>query len=372
MSCARVAAIDGSSRTPASAASPSAATEVSALDLTLRALRPLLADPEVTELCINRPREVFIETRAGWRREDLPLADFDWCRRLAKLIANVTRQRIDESAPLLSASLPSGERVQIVLPPATTLGCVAITVRRPAEAVWSVEELAGRGVFTKLSRGGPADETEAELVRLHARREHAAFLRLAVRSRKNIVVSGATGSGKTTWTKALIQEIPADERLITIEDARELVLDRHPNHVRLYYSKDNQGLARVTPKQLLECCLRMRPDRILLAELRAEEAFDYLRNVNSGHPGSITSVHATSAELAFEQLVLLVKQSAAGRALARRDIRALLHLLIDIVIQCALEQHQRVVREIWFDPTVKRRQVSPTPRTKTTRGDASC
>ena len=147
-------------------------------------------------------------------------------------------------------------------------------------------------------------------------------MRLAVRARKNILVSGATGSGKTTWTKALIREIPGDERLVTIEDARELVLDGHPNHVRLFYSKDDQGLARVTPKQLLECCLRMKPDRILLAELRAEEAFDYLRNVNSGHPGSITSVHATSAELAFEQLVLLVKQSAAAADSRARTSRA--------------------------------------------------
>ena len=105
----------------------------------------------------------------------------------------------------------------------------------------------------------------------------------AVLSRKNILVSGPTGSGKTTWTKALIREIPQDERLIAIEDARELVLDMHPNHVRLFYSKDDQGLARVTPKQLLESCLSMKPDRILLAELRSEEAFDYLRNVNSGH-----------------------------------------------------------------------------------------
>src|ERR1700727_3736135 len=149
-------------------------------------------------------------------------------------------------------------------------------------------------------------------------------MRLAGGSRKNIVVSGPTGSGKTTWTKALIREIPSDERLVTIEDAKELVLDRHPNHVRLYYSKDDQGLSRVTPKQLLESFLRMKPDRILLAELRAEEAFDYLRNVNSGHPGSITSIHAGSCELAFEQLVLLVKQSAAGRELARRHLQKFL------------------------------------------------
>jgi len=109
--------------------------------------------------------------------------------------------------------------------------------------------------------------------------------------------------------------------LITIEDAKELVLDQHPNHVRLFYSKDDQGQAKVSPRQLLESCLRMKPDRILLAELRADEAFDYLRNVNSGHPGSITSVHAASAELAFEQLVLLVKQSRAGRSSRVRTSR---------------------------------------------------
>jgi type IV secretion system protein VirB11 len=334
----------------------------SALDLTLEALRPLLADPEVTELCINRPREVFIETRSGWRRAAAPFADFDWCQRLAKLIANATRQRVDESAPLLSGSLPSGERVQVVLPPATTLGCVAITIRRPSCEVWSLGELGRRGALETVRPGKPPDDAEAELRQLHAACDYLAFLRLAVRSRRNILISGPTGSGKTTWTKALIQEIPADERLVTIEDARELVLERHPNHVRLYYSKDDQGLARVTPKQLLECCLRMRPDRILLAELRAEEAFDYLRNVNSGHPGSITSVHAASAELAFEQLVLLVKQSPGGRTLARRDIKRLLYLLVDVVIQCGLEQHQRVIREIWYQPERKHERAHRPPR----------
>jgi type IV secretion system protein VirB11 len=336
-------------------AAAATANEYSALDLTLRALRPLLAVPDVTELCINRPREAFVETRAGWRREQLPFADFEWCWRVARLIANVTCQRVDEASPLLSASLPSGERVQIILPPATTRGCVAIAIRRPAGFAWSITELARGGALAPVLEGEESDPAEAELVRLHSERNYESFLRLAVITRKNIVVSGATGSGKTTWIKALVREIPREERLITIEDARELVLDEHPNHVQMFYSKDDQGLARVTPKQLLECSLRMRPDRILLAELRAGEAFDYLRNVNSGHPGSITSVHATSAQLAFEQLILLVKQSAGGRGLARRDIRSLLHMLVDVVIQCGLEGHQRVIREIWFDPSCKRR-----------------
>jgi type IV secretion system protein VirB11 len=329
---------------------------LSALELNLRELRPILNDPEVTELCINRPKEAFVETRRGWERRVLPFADFDWCRRLAKLIANSTRQRVDEATPLLSAALPTGERAQIVLPPATTQGTVAITLRRPSDTVWSIEELARRGIFRTTRRSSASlDETEQELLKLLSAQEYEAFMRLAVGSRKNILVSGPTGSGKTTWTKALVREIPSTERLVTIEDAQELVLDTHPNHVRLFYSKDDQGLSRVTPKQLLESCLRMKPDRILLAELRAEEAFDYLRNVNSGHPGSITSVHAGSCELAFEQLVLLVKQSPGGRELARRDIKSLLYLLVDVVIQFGVDRHERFIKEIWYEPERRRR-----------------
>ena len=332
----------------------------SALDLNLRALRPLLTRSDVTELCINQPGVAFLETRDGWQRESIPFADFDWCRRLAKLVANSTRQRVDEESPLLSAALPSGERIQIVLPPATSAGCVAISIRRPSDQVWSIDELSASGIFRATRRASETlDYTERQLSRLLQEEKYEAFMRLAVVARKNILVSGPTGSGKTTWTKALIREIPSEERLITIEDAQELVLDRHPNHVRLFYSKDDQGLARVTPKQLLESCLRMKPDRILLAELRAEEAFDYLRNVNSGHPGSITSVHAASAELAFEQLVLLVKQSRGGQELPRADIKQLLYLLVDVVIQFGVERHRRFIKEIWFEPGRKRRSLSP-------------
>jgi type IV secretion system protein VirB11 len=117
----------------------------------------------------------------------------------------------------------------------------------------------------------------------------------------------------------------------------------------------------------------MKPDRILLAELRAEEAFDYLRNVNSGHPGSITSVHAASADLAFEQLVLLVKQNPGGRDLARSDIKSLLYLLIDVVIQFGVESHERFIKEIWYDPERKRRAVSGTAHPGAAeRGSSSC
>ena len=356
-------AVEGLDEETASAAfvRPPAVVESSALDLTLRALRPILTDRAVTEICINRPGEAYVEVREGWRCVPLEFATFDWCQSLARLVANSTRQRIDVESPLLSAALPGGERIQIVLPPATTPGTVAITIRRPADEIWTLQELEARGIFrtTRRASDGP-DQTETELTQRLDASDYRGFLNLAVARRRNILVSGPTGSGKTTFTKALIREIPPEERLITIEDAKELVLDGHDNHVRLFYSKDDQGLARVTPKQLLESCLRMKPDRILLAELRGEEAFDYLRNVNSGHPGSITSIHAASAELAFEQLVLLVKQSRAGQELAREEIKNLLYLLIDVVVQFGVEHRQRCIKEIWYDPARKHRTLAAT------------
>jgi type IV secretion system protein VirB11 len=325
--------------------------ERSALALTLRDLEPLLAAEGVTELCINRPGEGFVESSRGWQQVPLAFASYEWCLRLCKLVANATAQRIDEQSPLLSAALPGGERIQLAMPPATPAHTVSITIRKPAPQNWSLTELAQMGIFARTQHSGrSADPCREQLLALLEQSDYVGFMRMAVVTRQNILVSGPTGSGKTTWTKALIREIPAHERLISIEDAQELVLDRHPNHVRLFYSKGGQGRSTVTPKQLLEACLRMKPDRILLAELRAEEAFDYLRNANSGHPGSITSVHAASADLAFEQLVLLVKQNAAGREMSRADIRQLLGTLVDIVIQFGVEGHRRYIKEIWYGP----------------------
>jgi type IV secretion system protein VirB11 len=204
------------------------------------------------------------------------------------------------------------------------------------------------------------DELTADENRLLTLKDAGAwrdFLQLAVSTRRNIIISGATGSGKTTLSKALIAAIPTHERLITIEDTAELVIP-HQNYVRLLYAKDGQGLAKIGPRELLESCLRMRPDRILLQELRDGTAFFYLRNVNSGHPGSITTVHADSARLAFEQLTLLVKESAEGRDLHRDDIRSLLLLLVDVVIQMQKRDGRYRISEISYDPVRKRDHLS--------------
>lgn len=324
----------------------------SSLDQYLAVLRPLLDRPGVTELCFNRPGEVFIEDGGGWTRLALPVAGFAWALSFVKLIAASTQQRIDPELPLLTASLPSGERVQAVIPPATLAGQVVVAIRKPSAVEWGLAELAARGVFARVqTSGGLSGEKDGEgtLADELARGQVAAFLQRAVRARLNILVSGATGSGKTTLTRALIAEIDPAERLISIEDAAELSLSNHANSVRLFYSKDGQGASRVTPKQLLAASLRLRPDRILLAELRGEEAYDFLRNVNSGHPGSITSVHASSATLAFEQLTLLVKESPAGREMGREDIRALLRQTVDVVVQCGRDSAgRRGVEEVWY------------------------
>lgn len=314
-----------------------------------RPLALLLADPSVTEVCLQRPGEALIERADGWVCESVPWATTAWARHFARLVATASEQRIGAATPLLSAALPSGERVQVVLPPATWADCVVITIRRPSTRAWSLDELSCGGLFAAC-RGAMSAATAGResLERSYAAADWQSFLAVAVRRRLNIVVSGATGSGKTTLTKALIGEIPQDERLISIEDAAELRFERHRNVVRLFYSKDDQSVARVTPKQLLEASLRLRPDRILLAELRGEEAYYFLRNVSSGHPGSITSVHAGSAALAFEQLALLVKESGPGRDMAFNDIHRLLRQIVDVVVHCERAAGLRRVAEVWW------------------------
>lgn len=316
----------------------------------LAPLLPLLEPDGVTELVINRPGEAGIEDQSGWTWHALPELDSDWLNTLAVAAASFTHQDVDAQSPICSTILPGGERCQIVIPSVTPSGCPSFTIRKPSTVTMPIDELASAGLFatTRASAKGFTD-VDAELVALRDAGDWPAFFKIAVAARKNILVSGATGSGKTTLAKALIQLIPAGERLLTIEDTRELIVP-HRNVVHMVYSSEGRGLAQVGAKQLLESALRMRPDRILLQELRDGTAFFYLRNVNSGHPGSITTVHAGSAAGAFEQLTLLVKESEGGRDLARDDIRGLLRMLVDIVVQTRRHGGRFEVEEVYFNP----------------------
>lgn len=329
--------------------------DTAVLEHYLTPLRPFLAPGDVTELVVNRPGEVGVESNGRWRWHDAPLLTEAWLRTLAVAAAAFTRQDVSEAHPICSTTLPGDARCQIVLPPAVPTGTVSLTIRKPSERHFGLDDFAATGLFDAVVSGDSraVDAIDADLTALKEAGDWKNFFDLAVSARRNILISGATGSGKTTFAKGLIQSIPEHERLLTIEDTRELVVP-HRNVVHLTYSKEGQGLAQVTAKSLLESALRMRPDRILLQELRDGSAFFFLRNVNSGHPGSITTVHADSAALAFEQLTLLVRESEGGRDLPRDDIRALLHLLIDVVVQMKKVDGRFRLTEVWHEPLRKR------------------
>jgi type IV secretion system protein VirB11 len=318
----------------------------------LEPLRRYLEPADVTELVINRPAEFAVERLGGWEWfEDANLTEAS-LRPLAVAAAAATSQDVTAETPICSTVLPTGERCQIVLPPAAEH--VSLTLRKPSAKTFGMADFAKSGLFDAVSLSSDAlKPEEAALIAKREAGDWMGFFETAVKARKNILISGATGSGKTTFAKGLIQLIPDHERLLTIEDARELIVP-HRNVVHMLYAKDGQGLAHIGAKQLLESALRMRPDRILLQELRDGTAFFYLRNVNSGHPGSITTIHADSAALAFEQLTLLVKESEGGRDLARDDIRSLLHLLVDIVVQMKRVEGRFRITEVWYEPLRKR------------------
>ncbi|PSH70137.1 P-type DNA transfer ATPase VirB11 [Phyllobacterium brassicacearum] len=327
--------------------------DTGALRTFLEPIGAFLKEDGLTELCINRPYEVWCEGRNGWSRHELKdeKLGFSGLMGLARLAASFTKQDINEEWPVLSTTLPDRERCQIVIPPAVPEGTVSVTIRKPSDVKFSLSDFDELGFFKNVAPDtGQISDVDKELVNLRKRGSWLRFFDLAVKTRKNIIISGATGSGKTTFSKSLIECIPSHERIITIEDTLELDVPL-PNHVRLLYSKDGQSLSKAGPKQLLESCLRMRPDRILLQELRDGAAFFYLRNANSGHPGSITTVHAESPMLAFEQLTLLVKESEGGSQIDRADIRALLLMLVDIVVQVKkFPDGRRQVTEVHFDP----------------------
>ncbi len=312
----------------------------------------LFDDSEISEICISEGL-VFAEKDNEWLKIEVKEFDKDKLFNIAHVIASDANQHIDEEHPILSAQLETGERIQVVFPPAAT--AVNITIRKPSNITFSLDDLHRMGVFsdTIATESHSINNNDKLLLNLLKKKRLVEFFIQAILSKKNIIVSGPTGSGKITFMKSLVQYIPLQERIITIEDVQELIIP-HENKVHLLYSKGGQSVANVTPKNLLESCLRMRPDRILLAELRGEEAFYYIRNVNSGHPGSITSIHANSPRMAFDQLMLYIKESEAGRNLDRADIIKLLHLLVDIVVQFDRDATgQRKVTEIYFDPENK-------------------
>ena len=323
----------------------------------LAPIASLLSDPSVTEIVINRPGEVGVERRDGWTWQDIAALSYPHLDAIATLAAAMSQQDVDPEHPLCGAILPDGQRVQICRPPAVAAGTLSLTIRRPSNFAPTISTLADGGLFVGTAGCAPRiDAVDAELLDLHSARDWARFFPLAVQAKQTIIVSGDTGSGKTTFAKALIQAIALDERLITIEDTAEFIALPHRNLVSLFYSKGDQGIARVRAEDLIEAALRMRPDRVLMQELRDGAAFTFIRNVAAGHRGSITTCHAPTAAGAFDALRLMIKQHDAGRHMADADTRGLLVQLVDIVAHCRRDHRGFAINEVYFDPQAKVRE----------------
>lgn len=309
--------------------SAKSSAEVQADDLYLESflapLGPWLTQPNLTDIYVNKPGEIWAEYLGGAiERHEIPELDRRALQRLARQVAAANSQGINRESPLLSGILPDGSRIQIALPPATR-GEVALAIRRHLVQDFDL------GVFQ-------FEDDQASVANQTPHRESPPSyagnsidnLRKAVRQRRNILISGGTSSGKTTFLNALLREIASSERLIMIEDAPELQV-RHPNSVGLIAARGAQGEASVSTDDLLIAALRMRPDRIILGEIRGGEALTFLRAVNTGHPGSLTTIHADSPTRAIDQLALLVQQANIG--LSWDDTIRYIGRSINIVVQ---------------------------------------
>ena len=274
-------------------------------------IQPLLDDPEVSEIMVNGPKQVWVERKGKLVKTKVTFRDDAHVMRIIQRIVAPLGRRIDEDNPMVDARLPDGSRVNAVIPPVAIDG-PSLTIRKFAKDKLSVEQLIAFGSLTP---------------------EMAEFLRACVVSRLNIVVSGGTGSGKTTLLNVLSGFIPPDERIITIEDAAELQL-RQEHVVRLETRPPNvEGKGGVTIRDLVRNALRMRPDRIVVGEVRGGEALDMLQAMNTGHDGSLTTIHANSPRDAISRLETLVMFS--GVELPPKAIRQQIASAVDLIIQIA-------------------------------------
>lgn len=342
----------------------------------LRPIKRHMLEHQATEIWINKPGELVVQLETGNLTIKEPLLDFAALEAFAQAIAvySPQQQTVGAKTPLLSATMPDGERIQIVLPPAVEPGMVSMSIRIPKSDIIPMAKYRDSGAFSQFIWPRPENLEEAleqlspqdrRLAQLLAVGDLHDFLIEAVLAKKNTGVIGDTGSGKTTLMKSMCQHIPVHERLVTVEDVRELVLPRHENRVHLLYSKSSQGIARVAPADLIASSMRMAPDRVLLAELRGSEAWDFLKLLMTGHGGSITSWHGESAALGSERFVFMCKENTEAATLGRQEIKHLYTLTIDVVIHITRkivydqggEQvgYERFVDEVYFDPWAKTR-----------------
>lgn len=274
-------------------------------------LEPLLADPTISDILVNSYSSIYIERRGKLEKTPISFRDDEHLRRVIERIVSTVGRRIDEAQPMVDARLPDGSRVNAIIPPLAIDGAV-LSIRRFGADPLTMPMLIEYGALTK---------------------EIAILFEMCVRARLNIIISGGTGAGKTTLLNALSAFIPAAERIVTIEDSAELQMQQ-PHVVRLETRPPNiEGKGEVTQRDLVRNTLRMRPDRIVIGEVRGGEAIDMLQAMNTGHDGSLTTIHANTARDSLARLETMIQMT--GMRLSDRAMRQQIASAINLVIQVA-------------------------------------
>jgi pilus assembly protein CpaF len=274
-------------------------------------LEPLLADPTISDILVNSPQNIYIERRGKLERTDVAFKDDEHLMRVIERIVSSVGRRIDESSPMVDARLADGSRVNAIIPPLSLDGPV-LSIRRFGAEPLRMSKLIEIGALTK---------------------DIADMFEMCVNARLNILISGGTGAGKTTLLNALSAYIPEEQRIVTIEDSAELQLQQ-PHVVRLETRPPNiEGRGEVTQRDLVKNALRMRPDRIVIGEVRGGEAIDMLQAMNTGHDGSLTTVHANTPRDALARLETMIQMT--GMKLSERAMRQQIASALNLVIQGA-------------------------------------
>lgn len=323
-------------------------------------LRKLLDTPDLTEIAINRPNEIWIRVLGNWILKKSELITYTELQKLANAMCVFSQLRgtfgIDFC--IASVTLPTGERGQIVGAPATLNGHIVITLRKPSQSRFTLEDYKNSGRFDNVQRKSivptdilPYQKNILEFLRVGRIDD---VFKMSVENRLNIAFSGGTGSGKTTLMKAVADLYPIDTRIVTIETSHELQLPHHPNKLHLFYDDDYKEKQKnienssmiISPHVQIKSCMRLTPDNIFLTELRGGETWNYFESLNTGHSGSITSLHANDSYSAFDRLGMMLRESGNSLSCSDADLKKKAIVTIDMVVA----MRDTRVTEIYYNP----------------------
>jgi len=317
----------------------------------LAPIQHFLDDNEISEIIVNRPCQVYIEKYGQLKVHDVPKFNERTLYSLFQLIANENNQDLSEKTPLLSGSLEDGARVQLVLPP--TARYPTLSIRRKVAKKMTLYHYQDQNFYKvaaphciNSSAIENLSDNDKHLFKLYQQKEWDKFIRNAIKFHKNIVISGGTSSGKTTYLNACLREIDLNDRIIILEDTREIETP-HPNQVQLLATKGDQGITKVTMQELVQCCLRLRPDRIIMGEIRGAEILDFVSACSTGHEGSLTTIHANNPKVAFMRMTQMYKLNNVP-SMTDNDIMQLLNEVVDIIVQIEKTKHGRQVQSIYY------------------------